>query len=49
MAHGLSVHLPEFQDGRNQPDKQDPEDENTQDQKLVGAHFFLPISAASLK
>jgi hypothetical protein len=49
MAHGLSVHLPEFQDGRDQADKQEPEYESAQDQKLVGAHFFLPINAASLK
>ena len=42
--HGLSVDLPEFQDGRDQADKQDPEYEGAQDQKLVGAHLFLTPS-----
>ena len=49
MAHGLSVHLPEFQDGRDQTDKQHPENEGAQEQKLVGAHLILAIKAASLK
>jgi hypothetical protein len=49
MLHGLSVHFPEFENGRHQADKQEPENDSAHDQKLVGAHLILPVKAASLK
>ena len=49
MPCGRSVDLPEFQDRQDQADEQYSEYESAQDQKLVGAHLILLISAASLK